>query len=203
MPGICKGNLGVARCDMPQMPGSASLLNGSSFFVTNITDRDIAVEVLSNLDVDKFTATQDQLNLDKVDRMIQTVYDGNWRGFIWNNSDSFIQVAEDGFIIDGHHRWATIYALQQNATFMAENGFNAGDHLPLSVMQYTSTLQKMYPDHPPRPVTVTNMIAIANQRPCTKKKYVLPNCIAHKCECYEESPSWYDCKRDHEKQHQK
>ena len=28
---------------------------------------------------------------------------------------SNIQVAEDGYILDGHHRWATIYALQRNA----------------------------------------------------------------------------------------
>ena len=183
--GLCAHNLGIARCDMPQMPDSAFVLNGSSFFAANITERDIEASITDGNDVDQFVATQDQLNYEHVDAMLATVYSGKWHGDIWGRSESMIQVAEDGYILDGHHRWATIYALQRNATFMRAQGLAPGDPLPLSVMRYSSTLAKQHPEHPPRPTTVANMIAIANRGP-----------VGHKCECYEASPHWYPCNSD-------
>lgn len=98
MPALCEGNLGIARCDMPQIPHMDSEIESV------LRSRQIGTSAVE-LSVDALTPTQRDLSTNTVTRMIDSVLDGNWRDEHgpWSSK---IVVTEDGHILDGHHRWA-------------------------------------------------------------------------------------------------
>ena len=100
-PEICAGNLGIPMKKMPQLEGEslekwlgALLLKG------------VVVEA-NEVSVSDLKATQREIKGEKVAGMAQAFREGKF-----NPMDKSIIVSRDGYILDGHHRWAAGVFLQ-------------------------------------------------------------------------------------------
>lgn len=96
-PSVCVGNLGIPRSDMPQFDDPAKrFLQGLQ------EDRGISVENTS-MPVGKLKATQREINARKVFGMLESLERGSFPSI-----RNHIIVSSDDYILDGHHRWATL-----------------------------------------------------------------------------------------------
>ena len=104
MPSLCTGHLGIARCDMPQLPRIDAkidrVLRGRHIDWMDVTTP-----------VDELTPTQGDLSANIVTKMVDDVLSGEWRDEQgpWSSN---IVITEDGHILDGHHRWAASKILE-------------------------------------------------------------------------------------------
>lgn len=117
--GLCKGNLGLARIEMPVVKGKhlwdfvkrlkAGLLNVPAAMARGFkatrdwlegTGRPVSYKV-KNFDPTKLKATQREINADKARMIMEKHLNGTF-----DHRDEEILVSADGYILDGHHRWA-------------------------------------------------------------------------------------------------
>ena len=116
----CDGNLGIDRNDMPQFKGDArpgspasklpknknGEVDGEAFFKELLVKDGIKVDGPHDVPPDRLKATQMNMVGDKVA--------GMYKGLEENpqNPDltAPIYVSNDGYVLDGHHRWAAIVA---------------------------------------------------------------------------------------------
>ena len=116
----CDGNLGIDRNDMPQFKGDArpgspasklpknknDEVDGEAFFKELLVKDGIKVDGPHDVPPDRLKATQMNMVGDKVA--------GMYKGLEENpqNPDltAPIYVSNDGYVLDGHHRWAAIVA---------------------------------------------------------------------------------------------
>ena len=99
-PPVCKKNLGLTRDKMPQLDAPTTKRFLKSY-------RDEGVKVSDKwMHVGQLKATQAEINATKVAGMAKSVVGGKFP----NITDPII-VSRDGYILDGHHRWATLLAL--------------------------------------------------------------------------------------------
>ena len=118
---FCAQSKGIPRAQMPQlsgepMPGSVAdgmernkrgRVDVTQAFLDRLAAEGIAVEEKS-VPASFLKATQSQLNGSKVGGMMKAMREGTM-------SDAVIFVTRDGYVVDGHHRWA------------AKVGVDAGD----------------------------------------------------------------------------
>jgi hypothetical protein len=116
----CEDNLGIDRNDMPQFKGDArpgspasklpknknGEVDGEAFFKELLVKDGIKVDGPHDVPPDRLKATQMNMVGDKVA--------GMYKGLEENpqNPDltAPIYVSNDGYVLDGHHRWAAIVA---------------------------------------------------------------------------------------------
>lgn len=188
LPDLCAGNMGILRCDMPQMPDAADLINGIDIkdaagniighgphpFSQWLVDRNINV-VLKKVSPAMLKATQQELEQVKVIGMVDSAVNpasGKAPFQPWSTpgGKGSVQITEDGYILDGHHRWAATMLLIQMGAIPSST--------PIDVAVYAGAPGT-------RPITVANMLAVANIAGDAGK-------IGHsKCPGYEYEP-WGD-----------
>ncbi len=118
----CDGNKGIERADMPQFkgtpqPGSpADKLpkdeNGEAdteeFFKQMLNKKGIKVSEPTAVPPDRLKATQSELVGVKVAGMSKVLDDPNHPAY--GKITAPIYVSNDGYVLDGHHRWAAVVA---------------------------------------------------------------------------------------------
>lgn len=132
----CDGNKGIPREDMPQFkgtpePGSpADKLpkdeNGEAdteeFFKEMLNKQGIKVSEPTEVPADRLKATQSELVGPKVAGMSKVLADPNHPAY--EKITAPIYVSNDGYVLDGHHRWAAI---------IAHNASNPNNQIPMKV----------------------------------------------------------------------
>ena len=132
----CDGNKGIPREDMPQFkgtpePGSpADKLpkdeNGEAdteeFFKQMLEKEGIKVSKPTSVPADRLKATQSELVGVKVAGMSKVLDDPNHPAY--DKITAPIYVSNDGYVLDGHHRWAAI---------VAHNAANPDKQIPMNV----------------------------------------------------------------------
>ncbi len=132
----CDGNKGIPREDMPQfkgtpVPGSpADKLpkdeNGEAdteeFFKKMLNKEGIKVSEPQTVPPDRLKATQSELVGVKVAGMSKVLDDPNHPAY--GKITAPIYVSNDGYVLDGHHRWAAV---------VAHNAANPDRQIPMNV----------------------------------------------------------------------
>ena len=132
----CDGNKGIPREDMPQfkgtpVPGSpADKLpkdeNGEAdteeFFKQMLEKDGIKVSEPTAVPPDRLKATQSELVGPKVAGMSKVLADPNHPAY--EKITAPIYVSNDGYVLDGHHRWAAV---------VAHNASNPDNQIPMNV----------------------------------------------------------------------
>jgi hypothetical protein len=132
----CDGNKGIERADMPQFkgtpqPGSpADKLpkdeNGEAdteeFFKQMLNKKGIKVSEPVSVPPDRLKATQSELVGVKVAGMSKVLDDPNHPAY--GKITAPIYVSNDGYVLDGHHRWAAV---------VAHNAANPDKQIPMNV----------------------------------------------------------------------
>jgi hypothetical protein len=132
----CDGNKGIERGDMPQFkgtpqPGSpADKLpkdeNGEAdteeFFKQMLNKQGIKVSKPAAVPPDRLKATQSELVGVKVAGMSKVLENPNHPAY--GKITAPIYVSNDGYVLDGHHRWAAV---------VAHNAANPKNQIPMNV----------------------------------------------------------------------
>jgi hypothetical protein len=132
----CDGNKGIPREDMPQFkgtpePGSiADKLpkdaNGEAdteeFFKKMLENEGIKVSEPIAVPPDRLKATQSELVGVKVAGMSKVLADKNHPAY--GKITAPIYVSNDGYVLDGHHRWAAV---------VAHNASNPKNQIPMNI----------------------------------------------------------------------
>lgn len=132
----CDGNKGIPREDMPQFkgtpePGSpADKLpkdsNGEAdteeFFKKMLEKQGINVSEPTSISPDRLKATQSELVGVKVAGMSKVLADPNHPAY--EKITAPIYVSNDGYVLDGHHRWAAV---------VAHNASNPNNQIPMNI----------------------------------------------------------------------
>jgi len=132
----CEGNKGIERADMPQFkgtprPGSpADKLpkdeNGEAdteeFFKKMLNDKGIKVSEPTAVPPDRLKATQSELVGVKVAGMSKVLDNPDHPAY--KKITAPIYVSNDGYVLDGHHRWAAV---------VAHNAANPDKQIPMNV----------------------------------------------------------------------
>ena len=132
----CDGNKGIERADMPQFkgtpqPGSpADKLpkdeNGEAdteeFFKQMLNKQGIKVSEPTAVPPDRLKATQSELVGVKVAGMSKVLDNPNHPAY--GKITAPIYVSNDGYVLDGHHRWAAV---------VAHNAANPDKQIPMNV----------------------------------------------------------------------
>ena len=118
----CDGNIGIPREEMPQFKGtpekgspadklprdSAGEVDTEEFFKNMLNKEGIKVSEPTNVPADRLKATQSELVGVKVAGMEGVLEDPNHPAY--KKITAPIYVSNDGYVLDGHHRWAAIVA---------------------------------------------------------------------------------------------
>ena len=118
----CDGNIGIPREDMPQFKGtpepgspadklprdSSGEVDTEEFFKEMLNKKGIKVSEPTNVPADRLKATQSELVGVKVAGMEGVLEDPNHPAY--KKITAPIYVSNDGYVLDGHHRWAAIVA---------------------------------------------------------------------------------------------
>lgn len=132
----CDGNKGIPREDMPQFKGTpepesiADKLpkdeNGEvdteEFFKQMLNKQGIKVSEPAAVPADRLKATQSELVGPKVAGMSKVLADPNHTAY--EKITAPIYVSNDGYVLDGHHRWAAV---------VAHNASNPDNQIPMNV----------------------------------------------------------------------
>lgn len=92
---LCRGNLGIPRSEMPQIRPHAI-----PAFIQYVRDSGVGIRKTSR-PVKELRATQREINGDVVEDLAQ-------RGLKELLQARAMFASEDGYILDGHHRWAAL-----------------------------------------------------------------------------------------------
>jgi hypothetical protein len=132
----CDGNKGIPREDMPQFKGTpeagspADKLpkdeNGEAdteeFFKEMLNKQGIDVSEPAEVPADRLKATQSELVGVKVAGMSKVLADPKHPAY--EKITAPIYVSNDGYVLDGHHRWAAV---------VAHNASNPDNQIPMKV----------------------------------------------------------------------
>ena len=132
----CDGNKGIERADMPQFKGTpqpGSLAdklpkdeNGEAdteeFFKQMLNKKGIDVSKPVSVPPDRLKATQSELVGVKVAGMSKVLDDPNHPAY--GKITAPIYVSNDGYVLDGHHRWAAV---------VAHNAANPNKQIPMNI----------------------------------------------------------------------
>jgi hypothetical protein len=132
----CDGNKGIPREDMPQfkgtpIPGSpadklpkdeSGEADTEEFFKQMLNKQGIKVSEPTSVPPDRLKATQSELVGVKVAGMSKVLDDPNHPAY--GKITAPIYVSNDGYVLDGHHRWAAV---------VAHNAANPDNQIPMNV----------------------------------------------------------------------
>jgi len=146
-PPICAGNMGIPRADMPQImddtipellaskdageraKGEAAVAAGADpkgekapfdMMIDHFRSEGIEVTKPATVKVSDLKATQEDIRDNKATFFAETQMKGTWpNGKPADLSAQPIVVSNDGHILDGHHRWAALLMLGEEATMQA------------------------------------------------------------------------------------
>jgi hypothetical protein len=132
----CDGNKGIERADMPQFkgtpqPGSPAdklpkdetgEADTEEFFKEMLNKKGIKVSNPVAVPPDRLKATQSELVGVKVAGMSKVLDDKNHPAY--GKITAPIYVSNDGYVLDGHHRWAAV---------VAHNAANPKNQIPMNV----------------------------------------------------------------------
>ena len=132
----CDGNKGIPREDMPQfkgtpIPGSpadklpkdeSGEADTEEFFKQMLNKQGIKVSEPTAVPPDRLKATQSELVGVKVAGMSKVLDDPNHPAY--GKITAPIYVSNDGYVLDGHHRWAAV---------VAHNAANPDNQIPMNV----------------------------------------------------------------------
>jgi hypothetical protein len=132
----CDGNIGIPREDMPQFKGtpekgspadklprdSSGEVDTEEFFKQMLNKQGIKVSEPAKVPADRLKATQSELVGVKVAGMTGVLQDPNHPAY--GKITAPIYVSNDGYVLDGHHRWAAI---------VAHNAANPKNQIPMQV----------------------------------------------------------------------
>jgi hypothetical protein len=132
----CDGNKGIERADMPQFkgtpqPGSpadklpkdeSGEADTEEFFKQMLNKKGIKVSEPTAVPPDRLKATQSELVGVKVAGMSKVLDDPNHPAY--GKITAPIYVSNDGYVLDGHHRWAAV---------VAHNAANPDKQIPMNV----------------------------------------------------------------------
>lgn len=118
----CDGNKGIPREEMPQFKGtpekgspadklprdSSGEVDTEEFFKNMLNKKGIKVSEPTNVPPDRLKATQSELVGVKVAGMSKVLDDPNHPAY--GKITAPIYVSNDGYVLDGHHRWAAVVA---------------------------------------------------------------------------------------------
>lgn len=99
-PPVCHGNLGIPRKDMPQLADDVI-----DSFLASFQKKGIKV-TKATTPVGQLKATQGEINAEKVNGMANAYKEGSY-----DPSKKPIIVSKDGYVLDGHHRWAAMLTM--------------------------------------------------------------------------------------------
>jgi hypothetical protein len=133
---FCGANKGISRVEMPQFKGEAipgseadklpkagnGEVDAEEFFKKMLADEGISVSEPTSVPPDRLRATQMELKGPQVASMSRVLSDRNDPRYA--NITAPIYVSHDGYVVDGHHRWAAI---------VAHNAANPDDQLEMQV----------------------------------------------------------------------
>lgn len=116
----CKGNKGIPRQDMPQFKGTpiagspadslpkdrSGQVDTEQFFKKLLKKKGIKITKPVSISPDRLKATQSELVGVKVAGMSKVLEDPNHPAY--GKITAPIYVSKDGYVLDGHHRWAAI-----------------------------------------------------------------------------------------------
>lgn len=94
----CRGNLGKGRSDMPQLDGK------EEEFVLSLSKEGIGVK-REKVPAGRLYATQREINTEKVAGILGAIASGK---LSLKKIASGLIISKDNYVLDGHHRWATI-----------------------------------------------------------------------------------------------
>lgn len=100
-PRICAGSLGKIRSEMPQLEDRVL-----ARFVKHLEEKEMVPAKREAVAVHTLKPTQKHLNAEKVLGMAEAARNGDFPDI-----DKTIIVDAEGYILDGHHRWAALYVL--------------------------------------------------------------------------------------------
>ena len=132
----CDGNKGIPREDMPQFkgtpePGSiadklpkdaSGEADTEEFFKKMLENNGIKVSEPTSVPPDRLKATQSELVGVKVAGMSKVLADKNHPAY--GKITAPIYVSNDGYVLDGHHRWAAV---------VAHNASNPKNQIPMNI----------------------------------------------------------------------
>jgi len=132
----CSGNKGIPRAEMPQFkgtpePGSpadklprdnAGEVDTEEFFKQMLEKDGVNVSEPTEVSPDRLKATQSELVGVKVAGMSQVLDNPNHPAY--DKITAPIYVSNDGYVLDGHHRWAAL---------VAHNAKNPDNQIPMKV----------------------------------------------------------------------
>lgn len=132
----CDGNIGIPREEMPQFKGTpekgspadklprdnSGEVDTEEFFKEMLNKKGIKVSEPVNVPADRLKATQSELVGVKVAGMESVLEDPNHPAY--KKITAPIYVSNDGYVLDGHHRWAAI---------VAYNAANPTKQIPMAV----------------------------------------------------------------------
>jgi hypothetical protein len=144
----CEGNKGIPRDQMPQFkgtpePGSpadklprdkAGEVDTEGFFREMLDKEGIKVSEPTPVPPDRLKATQSELVGVKVAGMAQVLEDPNHPAY--EAITAPIYVSNDGYVVDGHHRWAAI---------VAHNAKHPDKPLPMNVRVIDERIDTLIP----------------------------------------------------------
>lgn len=118
----CAGNKNIPREQMPQFKGfplantfadklpkdKDGEVDTEAFFNKLLKDKNVKVSSSTNISPDKLRATQKELIGTKVAGMSKVLYDKKHPAYKIITDP--IYISNDGYVLDGHHRWASIVA---------------------------------------------------------------------------------------------
>jgi hypothetical protein len=118
----CDGNKGIERAEMPQFKGTPAPgtpgsrlpkdkngeVDTEKFFAKMLENKGIKVSEPVSVNPDKLKATQSELVGVKVAQMAKVLDDPNHPAYKVITDP--IYVSNDGYVLDGHHRWAAVVA---------------------------------------------------------------------------------------------
>lgn len=132
----CDGNIGIPREEMPQFKGTpekgspadklprdnSGEVDTEEFFKDMLNKKGIKVSEPTNVPPDRLKATQSELVGVKVAGMEGVLEDPSHPAY--KKITAPIYVSNDGYVLDGHHRWAAI---------VAYNAANPTKQIPMAV----------------------------------------------------------------------
>lgn len=122
---LCPNHLNITRRDMPQL---------GSVFMNHIISHPKIESTCCILKPDQLTSTQNEIHLELVIKLLSKSYVNQYK------SKEPIFASFDGHVLDGHHRWAAHYLLNEDIPvilinigikdlLVLANGFSEAVHL--------------------------------------------------------------------------
>ena len=144
---FCEDHVGTERADMPQIKGTAregsdaekiadkhGKVDGTEAFRESLKASGIAIKDIDSVPVVSLKASQTELIGSKVGGMMKAIENGKI-----DLQDERIFVSKDGYILDGHHRWAAAIGVE------AKDGKLNDNDITMNVTRVDANIKELIP----------------------------------------------------------